>query len=78
VNLNYFEPPYAFPVPSQDLDFQHRIRGICLCSMMIVCFVDICTAKHAALRNKNTDWVAWNQENVSEWDDMSIRGRFFQ
>jgi hypothetical protein len=40
----------------------------------IFCF----PAKHAALRNKNTDWVAWNQENVSEWDDMSIRGRFFQ
>ena len=31
-------------------------------------------AKHAALRIKNTDWVARNQENVFEWDDMYIRG----
>jgi hypothetical protein len=36
----------------------------------IFCF----PAKHAALRNKNTDWLARNQENVSEWDDMYIRG----
>jgi hypothetical protein len=26
------------------------------------------------LRNKNKDWLAWNQNNVSEWSDMSIRG----
>jgi len=28
-------------------------------------------AKHAALRSKNTNWLAWNQNNVSEWGDMS-------
>ena len=30
------------------------------------------SAKHAALRRKNKDWLARNQDNVSDWDDMSI------
>ena len=30
------------------------------------------SAKHAALRRKRKDWLARNQENVSEWDDMSM------
>ena len=34
----------------------------------ICCF----SAKHAALRGKSKDWLAQNQDNVSEWDDMSI------
>jgi hypothetical protein len=36
------------------------------------------TAKHAALMRKNKDWVARNQNNVSEWSDMSTRGLLFQ
>ena len=32
----------------------------------ICCF----SAKHAALRSKNTDWLAWNQDTVSEWGNM--------
>ena len=35
----------------------------------ICCF----SAKHAALRRKSKDWLAQNQDNVSEWGDMSIR-----
>ena len=35
----------------------------------ICCF----SAKHAALRRKSKDWLARNQDNVSEWDYMSIR-----
>ena len=35
----------------------------------ICCF----SAKHAALRRKSKDWLARNQDNVSEWDDMSTR-----
>ena len=35
----------------------------------ICCF----SAKHAALRSKSKDWLARNQNNVSEWGDMSIR-----
>ena len=36
----------------------------------IYCF----SAKHAALR-KSADW---NQDNVYEWSDMSLRGLLFQ
>jgi hypothetical protein len=36
------------------------------------------SAKHAALRRKSKDWLARNQDNVSEWVDMSIRGLLFQ
>ena len=32
----------------------------------ICCF----SAKHAALRRKSKDWLAWNQNNVSQWSDM--------
>ena len=32
----------------------------------ICCF----SAKHAAIRRKNKDWLARNHDNVSEWSDM--------
>ena len=35
-------------------------------------------AKHATLKRKSKDWVARNQNNVSEWGDMSTRGLLFQ
>ena len=35
-------------------------------------------AKHAALRRKSTDWLARNQDNMSEWGDMSIRELLLQ
>jgi hypothetical protein len=34
----------------------------------ICCF----SAKHTALRRMSKDWMALNQDNVSEWGDMSI------
>ena len=34
----------------------------------ICCF----STKHAALRRKNKDWLAWNQNNVSEWSNEHI------
>ena len=34
----------------------------------ICCFF----AKHTALKRKSKDWLARNQNNVSEWSDMSI------
>jgi hypothetical protein len=40
----------------------------------ICCF----SAKHAALRRTSKDWLARNQNNVSEWSDMSTRGLLFQ
>ena len=41
--------------------------------------IDICCfcAKHAALRRKSKDWLARNQNNVSEWSDIFIRGLLF-
>ena len=33
-------------------------------------------ASHAALKNKS--WLARNQDNVSEWYDMSIYRQLFQ
>jgi len=40
--------------------------------------IDLCwfSAKHAALRKKK-DWLARNQDNVSEYGDMSTRGLLF-
>ena len=35
----------------------------------ICCF----SAKNAALRRKNKDWLARYQNNVSEWSDISTR-----
>ena len=40
----------------------------------IYCF----SAKHVALRRKSKDWLAQNQDNVSEWDNMSICRLQFQ
>jgi hypothetical protein len=40
----------------------------------ICCF----SAKHVALRRKSKDWLPRNQDNVSEWGDMSIHGLLFQ
>ena len=40
----------------------------------ICCF----SAKHAALRSKSKDWLTRNQNNMSEWGDMSIRGLLVQ
>jgi hypothetical protein len=34
--------------------------------------------KHVALRRKSKDWLARNQNNVSEWSDMSIHELLFQ
>jgi hypothetical protein len=40
----------------------------------ICCF----SAKHTAIRRKSKDWLARNQDIVSEWGDMSIRRLLFQ
>jgi hypothetical protein len=39
----------------------------------ISCFSD----KHAVLRRKSKNWLARNQDNVSEWGDIPIH-RLFQ
>jgi len=36
------------------------------------------SVKHATLRRKSKDWLARNQDNVSEWGEMSINGLLFR
>ena len=36
------------------------------------------SAKHAASRRKSKDWLVRNQDNVSEWGNMSICRLLFQ
>jgi len=57
-----------------DRGFEHRSGQTKDYKIGICCF----STKHAALRRKCKDWLAWNQNNVSEWSDMSIRGLLFQ
>jgi hypothetical protein len=40
-----------------------------------ICFI---SAKHTAFRRKSKDWLARNQDNVSDWGDMYIRWLLFQ
>ena len=40
----------------------------------ICCF----SAKHAALKRKSKDWLARNQNNVSEWSGVFTHGLLFQ
>jgi hypothetical protein len=42
--------------------------------------IGICclSANHIAIKRKSKDWLARNQDNMSGWDDMSIRGLLFQ
>ena len=56
---------------SSEIDCEYELRpcqtkeykiGIC-------CF----SAKNASLRRKSKDWLARNQNNVSEWRDISTR-----
>ena len=40
-----------------------------------ICFF---SAMYAALRRMSKDWFTRNQDNVSEWDDVSVRGQLLQ
>ena len=40
----------------------------------ICCLFD----EHTALRRERKDWLHRNQDNASEWGDMSIHGLWFQ
>jgi hypothetical protein len=43
-------------------------------NIVMCCF----SANHAALRRKDKDWLARNQNNVSKWSNMSTRRLLFQ
>ena len=42
--------------------------------LVIFCF----SAKHSAFRNKSKDWLVKNQDNMSEWSNMSTHRLLFQ
>jgi hypothetical protein len=52
-----------------DRGFESRSGQTKDCKIGICCFF----TKLAALRGKIKDWLAQNQNNVSEWGDMSNR-----
>ena len=57
-----------------DRGFKSRSDQIKDYEIGICCFF----AKHTALRRKSKDWLAQNQDNVSEWGDVSISRLLFQ
>ena len=61
----------VFASSAQDRGFKSRSGQTKDYKIGICCF-------STALRRKSKDWLAQNQNNVSEWDDMSIRGLLFQ
>ena len=64
----------VFTSSSVDRGFEPRSDQTKYYTIGICCF----SAKHVALRRKSKDWLTLNQDNVSECDDMSIRGLLFQ
>ena len=60
---------YHYIINKKTLSGQIKDYKIGICSF---------SAKHAALRRKSKDWLARNQDNASEWGDMSMRGLLLQ
>ena len=57
-----------------DRAFESRSAQTKVFKIGICCY----SAKHAVLISGSKDWLALNQEDVSEWSDMSILGLLFQ
>jgi hypothetical protein len=56
-----------------DYGFEPRSRQVKDYKISMCCF----SAKHPTLRRKSKDWLARDQNNVSEWSDMSTCGLLF-
>jgi hypothetical protein len=50
-----------------DREFEPRSGQTKVYRIGIYCF----SANHVALRRKSIDWLARNQNNVTEWSDMT-------
>jgi hypothetical protein len=55
-----------------NIHFQLELPASCKVGMC--CF----STKHTVLRRKSKDWLPLNQDNVSEWGDMSTSRLLFQ
>jgi len=64
----------VFASSGVDLGFEPRSGQTKDYKIGICCF----STKHAALRRKSKDWLTRNQNNVPDWEDMSICGLLFQ
>ena len=64
----------VFSSSAVDRGFESRSGQAKDYKISICCF----SAKHTALRRKNKDCLSRNQDNVSEWSDMSVRGLLFK
>jgi hypothetical protein len=62
------------PFRAVDRGFEPRSGQTKDYEISICCF----SAKHAALRRKSKDWLARDQDDVSECGDMSLRRLLFQ
>ena len=64
----------VFASSAVDRGFESRSDQTKDYNIGICCFSD----KHAGSRRKSKDWLARNEDNVSEWGDISIHELFFQ
>ena len=64
---------YVLASSAVDRGFKHRSGQTKDYEIGICCFC----IKHVALRRKSKDCLAGNQNNVSEWSDMSTCGLLF-
>ena len=63
-NLTFFGSVLQSVLSSAvDRGFEHRSGQTKNYKIDICCF----SGKHSALRKRSKDWLAWNQDNVSEW-----------
>ena len=66
--------PSMFASTAVDRGFKPRSGQSKDYKISICCF----SVKHTALRKKSKDWLAGNQNKVTEWSDMSTSGLLFQ
>ena len=64
----------VLPSSAVDRGFEPRFGQTKDYAIGICCF----SAKHAALKRKNKEWLARNKNYVSKLSDMSTRGLLYQ
>ena len=64
----------VFASSAVDRGFQPRSGKTKDCKISICCF----SPKHAPIRNRSKYGLARNQNNLSEWSDISTRGLLLQ
>ena len=60
------------PVSSTNKTDHHDIAEILLKVVLNTIYQATISAEHTVLRNKSKDWLAQNQDNVSEWSSGQL------